>query len=266
MTSTSPIKHDIFPLTQAQLGALVSPLNPARVASRSQGRSNLSYLEAWDVKRTLIRCFGFGGFSAELIDAECVFREQVPQARDASKTNWKVAYRCTVRLTIHQLGAVYTESAIADSSQPDFTESADMALKSAESDALKRAAIYLGTQFGLSLYDNGSTNDIVNRVLAPEQVWPPQAPAQPAGPQQGQRQIEDANAARQAQVHPGAVEAARQMYPQPAEGVTPEQYEANLQLLGAAMQSKASRDGDQRPLNDDEILTVLNGGQLQPQQ
>ena len=41
-----------------------------------------------------------------------------------------------------------------------------MAVKTAESDALKRAAINLGTQFGLSLYDNGSRADVVGHTLA----------------------------------------------------------------------------------------------------
>lgn len=40
-----------------------------------------------------------------------------------------------------------------------------MAIKTAESDALKRAAINLGTQFGLSLYNNGSTADIIRATL-----------------------------------------------------------------------------------------------------
>jgi hypothetical protein len=40
-----------------------------------------------------------------------------------------------------------------------------MAIKTAESDALKRAAINLGTQFGLSLYNNGSLQDVVVRTL-----------------------------------------------------------------------------------------------------
>jgi hypothetical protein len=38
---------------------------------------------------------------------------------------------------------------------------------------LKRCAINLGTQFGLSLYDNGSTSDVVRvTVLKPETVEP----------------------------------------------------------------------------------------------
>jgi hypothetical protein len=40
-----------------------------------------------------------------------------------------------------------------------------MAIKTAESDALKRAAINLGTQFGLSLYNNGSPKDVVGTTL-----------------------------------------------------------------------------------------------------
>ena len=40
-----------------------------------------------------------------------------------------------------------------------------MAVKTAESDALKRAAINLGTQFGLSLYQNGSLRDVIIQTL-----------------------------------------------------------------------------------------------------
>jgi hypothetical protein len=44
-----------------------------------------------------------------------------------------------------------------------------MAIKTAESDALKRAAINIGDQFGLSLYNNGSTTPVVVKTLvAPE--------------------------------------------------------------------------------------------------
>ena len=49
---------------------------------------------------------------------------------------------------------------------PQRGESHDMAVKTAESDAIKRAAINLGTQFGLSLYNNGSLKDIVVMTLS----------------------------------------------------------------------------------------------------
>lgn len=154
------------PLSVAQLRALHNNLNRERVANR-QG---MSYLEAWDVKATLIRVFGYAGFSAECLEARIIREEQVPQRENASQMNWSVSAQATVRITIHQTGAVFTESAIANNKQPDWAEAADTALKSAESDALKRAAIYLGTQFGLSLYDSGTTADVVKTVLSPDQA------------------------------------------------------------------------------------------------
>lgn len=156
--------HETTPLTYEQLRVLHNRITPSRVAKRQ----NMSYLEAWDVKTTLIRVFGYGGFSAECLEAKIVREEQLPQS-NSDKLNWSVSAQATVRITIPQLGAVYTESAIANNKQPDWAEAADTALKSAESDALKRAAIYLGTQFGLSLYNNGATDDVVKLVLSPGQ-------------------------------------------------------------------------------------------------
>ena len=50
---------------------------------------------------------------------------------------------------------------------PDYMigDAHDMALKTAESGALKRAATNLGDQFGLSLYNDGSMLPLVKRVV-----------------------------------------------------------------------------------------------------
>lgn len=154
------------PLTARQLRTLHNRISNGRVATRE----GMSYLEAWDVKATLIRVFGYAGFSTECLEAKIIREEQVPQSRNPEKMNWSVTAQATVRVTIHQTGAVYTEAAIANNKQPDWAEAADTALKSAESDALKRAATLLGTQFGLSLYDSGRTSDVVKTVVAPEQA------------------------------------------------------------------------------------------------
>lgn len=165
MTNTPD--HTLFPLSDLQLRTLMGDINANRVALK-QG---MSYVEAWDIKATLIRVFGFGGFSSRLIESNILKAVEVAQVSNKDKMNWSVTAQATVELHIHQLGAVYSETAIAGSKQPDFTESADMAIKSAESDALKRAAIFLGTQFGLSLYDSGSTSDVVKAIVAPGQEW-----------------------------------------------------------------------------------------------
>lgn len=196
MTHT-PASNPILPLSDYQLAQLTRDLNGARVAKLDKGRTKLSYVEAWDIKATLIRIFGFGGFSAEAEECEIVRIEN-----DVPKTDWvepagggkkekvelpvkrhpdgsvvfntanfRVTVRVRVKLTIHQLGAVYSEWAAASQTGPDVGEVTDFAIKTAESDALKRAAIYLGTQFGLSLYNSGALEDVVKTVLAPGQEW-----------------------------------------------------------------------------------------------
>lgn len=168
----------VSPLTEEQLRTLMSPLNSQRISHRKQGSSNLSYLEAWDVKATLIRVFGFGGFSAECIETD-VF--DIREVAGTGKPKFAVSARCTVRLTIHQLGVVFTESAASSQvGSQGIGDVADFAIKTAESDALKRAAIYLGTQFGLSLYNAGSTQEVIRVIVAPTQLWLNGAPRNPA--------------------------------------------------------------------------------------
>ena len=150
-------------LNKEQQEYLLKPLSKSRVSQRSQSGRSLSYVEAWDIKRTLIRVFGFGGFSVIADQAECV-SHQTGQGKSGS--NHEVCWKVRVTLTIPALGAEYAEYAVGSASLPSLPDAHDMAVKTAESDALKRAAINLGTQFGLSLYDNGSTADVVGRTLA----------------------------------------------------------------------------------------------------
>lgn len=171
MNDTAEAEVTAGPLTQDQLKVLTGRLNSNRVSTRKQGNSNLSYLEAYDVKATLIRVFGFGGFSAEVLDTKIIEIEKIPDGDNKPKI--VACAMVTLRLTIHSLGAVYTESAVASQTGRDIGEVLDFAVKTAESDALKRAAIYLGTQFGLSLYNQGSKDDVVKVIFAPGQEWPP---------------------------------------------------------------------------------------------
>lgn len=148
-------------LNSKQQEVLLKPLNPSRVAKRSGGGKSLSYLEAWDVKAHLIRIFGFGGWSWDVLEAGMAFEEQTERG------SWHVGYRVIGVLRIHDLNfASYTEAAVGFATLPSRGEAHDMAVKTAESDALKRAAINLGDQFGLSLYKNGQTSAVVVQTLA----------------------------------------------------------------------------------------------------
>ena len=151
-------------LNDNQYQQLLKPLNPARIAKRSGGGRQLSYLEAWDVKAHLNRIFGFLNWSSDVIESSLAFEEK------NEKGQWHIGYKVTLRLSINGSGdewlrTTYTESAVGFSTLPSRGEAHDMAIKTAESDALKRAAINLGTQFGLSLYNNGSPKDVVGTTL-----------------------------------------------------------------------------------------------------
>lgn len=221
------------PLTDMQLKQLMTNLHPARIESK-QG---MSYLAAWDVKATLIRVFGFGGFSSEVTESSILKAEQIAQASNANKLNWSITAKATVRLTIHQLGAVYTETAIAGSKQPDFTESADMAIKSAESDALKRAAIFLGTQFGLSLYNDGKPDEIIKAVLAPDQEWSRGARVKRDG--DGNIVAPEAPAA----AAPGApASAGASVAHLRGEGVDDEKHQRNMEQLNSALSAHQAQE------------------------
>ena len=171
-------------ISSEQQAILLKGLNGTRVAKRKGGGGmQLSYLEAWDVKAHLIRVFGFTNFSADVLSADLMFEE--PPAD--GKRNWEVGYKVVLRLTIRPHGAdeaTYTEAAVGFASLPSRGECHDMAIKTAESDALKRAAVYLGDQFGLSLYNNGSIAPVVQiTVVGPDgstsPVKAPQGAVQP---------------------------------------------------------------------------------------
>ena len=149
-------------LTVAQQEQLLKPINPTRVGKDGKG---FSHLEAWDVRAHLNRIFGFLNWSAELKSLELVFEQETQ--RDG-KARWSVCYRATVQLTVstgYQF-ATYTEAAAGDSqNNPSRADAHDMAIKTAESQAFKRAAVNLGDQFGLSLYKDGTTSAVVRDTL-----------------------------------------------------------------------------------------------------
>jgi len=155
----------------AQLEQLFKPLNPSRVKTRSGAGS---YLEAWDVIAHLTRIFGPLNWDKEVRDSQLIYDEPVEWTTPSGdiKSGWDVAYRATVRLTVRPGGLMWIPKVSEDVAtgqaqhQPNRGDAHDQALKTAVSDALKRAAKDLGNQFGLSLYDKGNVAGVVNMSLA----------------------------------------------------------------------------------------------------
>ena len=168
-------------LTPEQTAYLLQGIHPSRVSRDPKG---FAHVEAWEIRRTLIRVFGHGGWSTDLQDMTLV-KEVEQTAGDRSR--WTVIYRATVVLTVRTADGRelcrYHGTAIGEAvNQPSLPDAHDMALKSADSQALKRAAVNLGDQFGLSLYNDGATEPVVKRTLAspPPETRPLQAVPVPA--------------------------------------------------------------------------------------
>jgi hypothetical protein len=163
-------------LTEQQVAFLLSPISDKRV----RNLRGMSHLEAWDVRRQLIRIFGFDGFTVETLKLDLVHENPNPNYRKKNKageeygptyTAWTIVYRAEVRLTVKAVDgrplAVFEDAAAGDAvNQPSVGDAHDLAMKTALSQALKRCAVNLGDQFGLSLYNEGSKAPVVLRSLA----------------------------------------------------------------------------------------------------
>ncbi|WP_330349239.1 Rad52/Rad22 family DNA repair protein [Streptomyces sp. NBC_00582] len=153
-------------LTDQQLKVLYSELHKSRVGKNPKG---FNHVQQWDVRRFLIRVFGFGGYDTELKSIECVREIERPAGKDDygnPKFRYTVVYRVHQRLTVKDIAgrpiASFEGVATGDSrNQPSLGDAHDGAVKEADSQSLKRAAINLGDAFGLSLYNGGKTEPVV---------------------------------------------------------------------------------------------------------
>jgi hypothetical protein len=178
-------------LTAPQLRLLHRGLDPKRVGNDDKG---FAHMEAWDIKRYLLRVFGFAGYDTENRELALVREIEIPAG---NKSRWTVVYRAQVRLTVKDvhgrvLGHWDGEAAGGASNQPKLDDAHDMAMKTAASQALKRAATNLGDQFGLSLYNDGSPEAVVGFCMAhPPEEWQkeavevPEPDDPPVKPEQG---------------------------------------------------------------------------------
>lgn len=153
--------------TRAQVSQLLQPINTNRVLRDGKGHSHVSQQ---DILAHLIRIFGFGNFDTEILSLECVF--ETPRVNDQTGKQtgrWDVCYRATYRLIVKDADGNevchFEDGSTATAQNQTRGDAHDLAMKSALSLAKKRAAIPLGDQFGLSLYNKGQTSALVRGTL-----------------------------------------------------------------------------------------------------
>lgn len=147
--------------SREQVAQLLNAVEGWRVVTGAHVKPHLSQQ---DVLAHLNRMFGFGNFDVEIISSELVYEEPMTNSNNAPA--WRVLYRAIVRLFVRDangnLVAFYDGGSTGESEgQPSRADSHDLAFKSALSTATKRAAIHLGDQFGLSLYNKGQMQALV---------------------------------------------------------------------------------------------------------
>jgi hypothetical protein len=150
-----------------QVGQLLQPIRAQRVLSDGKGHSHVSQQ---DITAHLIRMFGFGNFDIEVLSTDLVYEsERVDQKTGVANNRWDVCYRGLVRLTVRNADGVtvakYENGSMGTAQNQSRGDGHDLAYKSAISLSIKRAAIALGDQFGLSLYNKGQTAPLVIKTL-----------------------------------------------------------------------------------------------------
>jgi recombination DNA repair RAD52 pathway protein len=157
-----------------QTKQLLAPIRETRVLRDGKGHSHVSQQ---DITAHLIRVFGFGSFDTDIVSVECVFEQERADKNGVLTGRFDVCYRALLRLTIRDEHGRevchYEDGSTATAQNQTRGDAHDLAYKSALSLAKKRAAINLGDQFGLSLYNKGQTDALVRGTLV--------LPAKPEG-------------------------------------------------------------------------------------
>lgn len=179
-----------------QVALLSAPLDGAKVRKLDQGRSSISYMEGWQLIAEANRIFGFDGWQRETTTLSCVNAAGRSIGRDA-RPGWGVTYVARVRIAVGA-GTDFTPviregSGAGHGIDVDLGQAHELALKSAETDAMKRALMTFGNAFGLALYDKQQREVTGAAEEAPAQGgWQmPRAVAAPAwAPQTGTQRTE----------------------------------------------------------------------------
>lgn len=177
--------------TPEQAEMLDAKLDPRYV---SQREGKFDYIEGHHAIREANRIFGFGNWQRHTLANDCIMAE--PYRNDKGREGVRVAYLARVEVVVRTADGhwiSYEGTGYGDSTNYNDNshagEAHESASKEAETDAMKRAMICLGDQFGLALYD-ANREHVEGGTPAPARQQrrsspPPSAEGAPACPKCG---------------------------------------------------------------------------------
>ena len=149
-----------------QLQELQEPLSSQAVRTRNQSGRNLSYIEGLYAISEANRIFGFDSWDQEIVELKCVYERERKIGRD-QKPGWGISYVASIRITVN--GIKREGVGAGHGIDVDPGQAHESAIKEAATDAMKRALMTFGNQFGLALYDKEQRN-VEDKPLNLEQV------------------------------------------------------------------------------------------------
>src|SRR5512146_3541086 len=135
-------------LSDTQVRQLRAKLEARHVKTRKANGADLHYVEGWHVISEANRIFGYDAWDRRTVASKCVSSSGNGQCQFA-------AYTAKVRITVRagDITIVREGSGAGEGSGLTPGQAHEIALKSAETDATKRALATFGNPFGLALYD-----------------------------------------------------------------------------------------------------------------
>jgi Rad52/22 family double-strand break repair protein len=134
--------------SDTQTRQLKAKLDSLFVKTRKADGITLHYIEGWHAIAEANRIFGHDAWDRRTLAARCVWTE-------TSGQDYLAAYIAKVRIRVRagDVTIVREGSGTGEARAPTPGQAHEVALKSAETDATKRALATFGNPFGLALYD-----------------------------------------------------------------------------------------------------------------
>lgn len=138
--------------SEHQLTALAETLARSAVQTRDLDGRTLHYIEGWFAIAEANAIFGFGGWDREMVHFERAF-ERIR----GEMVNCGYIARVRIRVRTADSEIIREGTGFGAANARSAADAHERALKSAETDATKRALATFGNRFGLCLYDREQT-------------------------------------------------------------------------------------------------------------
>jgi DNA recombination protein Rad52 len=149
--------------TEDQNKALSAKLSGKYVRSREKDGVTLSYIEGWHAIAEADRIFGFDGWDRETLKSECVW-----QGKHNNRFSCTYVSKVGIRVRAGDVVILREGSGCGTANAENPGDAHGLAVKEAETDAMKRALMTFGNPFGLALYDKDKTN--VTKIKPKKQI------------------------------------------------------------------------------------------------